>query len=115
MLSTKEIEEMHIAFDFSRQYTVARVPKKYRDADQFALDCVYSLRPYVADKLNIDCSEVILVAISKSNQVIVFCDDGLIRNRRYESFHQPSIGSAQLYNDIKPELIIKRLDKMFPK
>ena len=54
MLLTEEIEKMHIAFDFSRQYTIARVPESYPTAEEFALKCVYSLRPYIADKLNID-------------------------------------------------------------
>lgn len=45
MISKKEIEKMNIAFDFSRQYTIARVPKVYRNAEQFALEVVYSLRP----------------------------------------------------------------------
>lgn len=56
---------MNIAFDFSRQYTIARVPKVYRNAEQFALEVVYSLRPYISDKLGIDYRKVILIAISK--------------------------------------------------
>lgn len=114
MLSNKEIEEMHIAFDFSRQYTVARVPKEYKDAENFALECVYSLRPYIANKLNIDCTAVIMVAISKNNKVVVLCDNNRYRNWLWNYFHKSSVGSAQFYDDIEPKLIIKKLDELFP-
>lgn len=45
MISKKEIEKMNIAFDFSRQYTIARVPKVYRNAGQFALEVVTASDP----------------------------------------------------------------------
>ncbi len=45
MISKKEIEKMNIAFDFSRQYTIARVPKVYRNAEQFALEVVTASDP----------------------------------------------------------------------
>ena len=70
MISKKEIEKMNIAFDFSRQYTIARVPKVYRNAEQFALEVVYSLRPYISDKLGIDHGKIILIAVSKNNKVV---------------------------------------------
>ena len=64
MISKKEIEKMNIAFDFSRQYTIARVPKVYRNAEQFALEVVYSLRPYISDKLGIDHAKIIKLSYS---------------------------------------------------
>ncbi len=113
MMSKKEIDAMNVAFDFSKQYTVARVPEIYDKAEEFALRLVYSLRPYVADKLGIDCAEVILVAISKNNKVVVFCDDRSYRNWLWHYFSSPSVGSAQFYDDVKPELILERLDELF--
>ena len=115
MLLTEEIEKMHIAFDFSRQYTIARVPESYPTAEEFALKCVYSLRPYIADKLNIDLTEVILVAVSKNNKVVVFCESSRYRDWLWNYFYKSSMGIAQFYDDIEPELIIKRLDELFPK
>ena len=109
----EEIEKMNIAFDFSKRYTVARVPLNYNSADEFALECVYSLRPYVADKCNIDTTKVILVAISKNNKVVVLCDNDRYRSWLWDDFHQPSIGSAQLYDNVKPELILQRLNLLF--
>ena len=68
----EKLEKMNIAFDFSNKFAIARVPFNYGDAENFALDCVYSLVPYVAEKLNIDYSKVVLVAISQDNKVVVF-------------------------------------------
>lgn len=100
MLSTKEIEKMNIAFDFSRQYTIARVPESYPTAEEFALKCVYFLRPYIAGKLNIDYTEVILVALSKNNKVVVLCNNNRYRDWLWNYFHKSSVGSAQFYDDI---------------
>ena len=104
MISKKEIEKMNIAFDFSRQYTIARVPKVYRNAEQFALEVVYSLRPYISDKLGIDHGKIILIAVSKNNRY---------RNWLYNCFHQPSVGSAQFYDNTEPELILEKLNLLF--
>lgn len=112
-MSGKEIETMNIAFDFSKQYTIARVPKSYDRAEEFALECVYFLRPYVADKCNMESGKVILIAISKNNKVVVLCDDSRYRNWLWNNFHQPSVGSAQFYDDIEPERIIERLNLLF--
>ena len=99
MISKKEIEKMNIAFDFSRQYTIARVPKVYRNAEQFALEVVYSLRPYISDKLGIDHGKIILIAVS--------------RNWLYNCFHQPSVGNAQFYDNTEPEVILEKLNLLF--
>lgn len=113
MMSKKETKKMNIAFDFSKQYTVARVSESYDSAEEFALRCVYSLRPYVADKCNIENEKVILIAISKNNKVVVLCDDSRYRNWLWNDFHVPSLGSAQLYNNVEPELILKTLNLLF--
>lgn len=113
MMSKKEIETMNIAFDFSQQYTIARVPRNYSSAEKFALEVVYSLRPYVADKLNINAETVILGAISKNNKIVVLCDDNRYRNWLWNFFHQPSVGIAQFYDDIKLEAILEKLNLLF--
>ncbi len=113
MMFEKEIDAMNIAFDFNKQYTIARVPQSYNSAEEFALKCVYSLRPYVADKLGVDYSDVILIAISKNDKVVVLSEDSRYRNWLWNCFHQSSVGSAQFYDDVKPELIIARLNKLF--
>ncbi len=112
-MSKKEIETMNIAFDFSRQYTIAKVPKSYPTAEKFALEVVYSLRPYVADKLNINAETVVLVAISKNNKIVVFCEDNRYRNWLWNFFYQPSVGAAQFYDDIKLEAILEKLKLLF--
>ena len=113
MMLTKQIEEANLAFDFSKPYTIARVPQNYVDAENLAFRVAYSLRPYVADKLGIECSEVILVVISKNNKVVVLCENSRCRNLLWNFFHVPSIGIAQLYDDVKPELILDKLDRLF--
>ena len=113
MISKEEIEKMNIAFDFSRQYTIARVPKVYRNAEQFALEVVYSLRPYISDTLGIDYRKVILIAVSKNNKVVVFCENNRYRNWLYNCFHQPSVGNAQFYDNTEPELILEKLNLLF--
>jgi len=114
MMSAKEISAMNIAFDFTKQYTVARVPERYIDAEWFALEVVYSLRLYVADKLKVDYGKVILIAISENDKVVVLCENNRYRDWLYGQFHQPSVGVAQFYNNVKPELILDRLDVLFP-
>lgn len=109
----KEVEKMHIAFDFSKQYTIARVPESYKSAENFALRCVYALRPYVAKKCNIDSSKVILIAISKNNKVVVLCDNNRYRDWLWNNFYIPSIGSAQFYDNVAPEQIIEKLNLLF--
>lgn len=113
MAFEEKIERMNIAFDFSRDYTVVKVPEDWSNADDFAINMVYWLRPYVADKLHIDYQKVILVAISKNNKVVVLCENDRYRNYLWEYFHQPSFGSAQLYDNVNPELILEKLDSYF--
>lgn len=80
MMFKKEIDAMNVAFDFNNQYAIARVPKSYISAEKFALECVYSLRAYIADKLGIDAGKVVLIAISKNDKVVVLCEDSRYRN-----------------------------------
>lgn len=112
-MSAKQIEEMNIAFDFRKQYTVARVPQNYADAEDFASSLVYYLRPYVANKLGIAGRDVILVAVSENNKVVVLSEDGRSRKWLGSFFNKPSIGSAQFYDDVKPELIIDKMNNLF--
>lgn len=114
MLFDKEIEAMNIAFDFSRRYTVARVPKSYDSAEEFAIKCVYSLRPYVADKIGVDSYDVVLIAISENGKVVVFCEEDRYRRYLYPHFQRPSCGAAQFYDDVDPELIIETMNVLFP-
>lgn len=113
MMSKKEIEEMNIGFDFSKPYSVVFVSQNYLSAEVFSLRCVYSLRPYVADKLGIHPNDVILVAISNNNKVVILCEDSRYRNWLWHYFHSPSVGSAQFYDDVEPELILEKLDELF--
>ena len=113
MISKEEIEKMNIAFDFSRQYTIARVPKVYRNAEQFALEVVYSLRPYISDKLGIDYRKVILIAVSKNNKVVVFCENNRYRNWLNNSFHHASDRISQFYDNTEPELILENMNLLF--
>lgn len=113
MMSKKEIEEMNIGLDFSRPYPVVLVSQTYLSAEDFALRCVYYLRPYVADKLGIHPDNVILVAISDNDKVVILCEDNRYRDWLWHYFHSPSVGSAQFYDDVKPELILERLDELF--
>lgn len=113
MVFEKEIDEMNIVFDYRNQYTIARVPKTYKDAEEFALALVYYLKTYVAKKLNIEWWKVVLIAISKNNKVVVLSDDSRSRNWLWIHFHQPSLGAAQFYDNVKPELIIEKMDALF--
>lgn len=112
-MSEKKIEAMNIAFDFSKQYTVARVPADYENAEVFALDMVYWLKPYVAHKLNIDDRKVVLIAVSKNNKIVVLCDNCRYRDWLFRYFEVPSIGAAQLYDNVRPEQIIEKIDGLF--
>lgn len=112
MMPTKQIEKANIAFDFSKPHTVARVPKNYMDAEQLALEIAYSLGPYVADKLEIDYNHVVLVTISKNNKVVVLCQKRRYRDYLWNFFHIPSIGIAQLYDDVNPKLILDKMDSL---
>ena len=109
MLCKKEIEAMNIVWDHHKQYTIARVPEDYSCAEDFALRLVYDLRPYVAEERGIDCSKVVLVAVSANDKVVVLSDDARYRNWLACFFHKPSVGVAQFYDDVEPELIIKKI------
>lgn len=115
MLMKEKLEKMNIAFDFSNKFAIARVPFNYGDAENFALDCVYSLVPYVAEKLNIDYSKVVLVAISQDNKVVVFSVNSRDRDWLFYSFNTPSISNAQLYDNVDPESIIEKLKELYSK
>lgn len=112
MVSSKQFDAMGIAFDFREQYTIARVPESFSRAEKFALELVYWLRPYVANKLHIDCWEVVLIAVSKNGRVVVFCDDSKYRDWLWKHFHQPSLGSAQFYDNVKSEQIIESIETL---
>lgn len=109
----KEIEAMNIAFDFSRRYTVARVPRSYDRAESFAFECVYSLKQYVADRIGIDPYDVVLIAISENGKVVVLSENSWYRAWLYFHFRQPSCGIVQFYNDVEPELIIDKMNASF--
>ena len=109
MLCKKEIEAMNIVWDHHKQYTIARVPEDYSSAEDFALRLVYDLRPFVAEKLGIDCAKLVLVAISANDKVVVLSDNARYRNWLACYFHKPSVGAAQFYDDVAPELILKKM------
>ncbi len=113
MLTKKEIDAMNIAFDFSNPVTIARVPFEYQSTENFALECVYYLIPYIAEKLNIDYSKVVLVAISKDNKVVVFSVASRDSDWLFYNFNNPSRCNAQLYDDVEPELIIEKTKRLY--
>lgn len=108
-ITQNDVDEMGIVFDFRKQYTIARVPKDYRKAEELALELAYALIPYVADRRGIDFGQVVLVVISRNNKVVV-CSSSRYRNWLYQYFQQPSLGNAQFYDDVAPELILEKLD-----
>ena len=81
----------------------------YRKAEELALELGYALIPYVADRRGIDFGQVVLVVISRNNKVVV-CSSSRYRNWLYQYFQQPSLGNAQFYDDVAPELILEKLD-----
>ncbi len=109
MMSKKEIEQMNIAFDSNKQYVVAQVPKYYDSAEDFALGLVYSLKPYVAKKLNIEENKLVLVAISKNDKIVIISEDRRCRDWLARSFHPSCIGNAQFYDNVKSELILEEI------
>ena len=113
MLTNKEIDAMNIAFDFSNPFVVAKIPKNYKNAETFALECVYSLGPYIADKLNTEYSKVVLIAISKNNKVVVYSVNSRYRDWLYRYFQKPSLMYVQFYDDIEPELIIGKIKELY--
>ncbi len=113
MMFEKKFDAKNITFDFSKPYTIARVPEIYPNAETFALQLVYDLGPYVARKLNIDCHQVVLIAISKNNKVVVLCDNDRYRDWLFRHFQKSSLGIAQFYDDVKPEQIIEKMSALF--
>lgn len=113
MLTNTEINKMNIAFDFSNPFVIARVPKNYKDAETFALECVYSLAPYVANKLNTEYSKVVLIAISNNNKIVFYSVNSRYRDWLYRFFQKPSLMYVQLHDDTKPELIVEKLKELY--
>lgn len=113
MLTRKQIEDMNIAFDGSNGFVIARVPTNYHNAEDFALRVVYGIRPYIADKLGVSYERVVLVAISENNKVVVMSENSRYREWLYHHFQKPSIGCAQLYDDVEPKQIIGKLKVLF--
>jgi len=107
------IQSRQLTLDFSRPYTIIKTQFNYSAAEDMALEFVYKLAPCIADKLNIDTGNVILIAISKNNKVVIFCENSRYRDWLYNFFEQPSLGSAQFYDDVDPALIIEKLDILF--
>ena len=112
-ITQNDVDKMGIVFDFRKQYTIARVPDDYRKAEDLALGLVYALFPYVAEKLGIDYGQVVLVVISRNGKVVV-CSNSRYRNWLYQYFQHPSLGYAQFYDDVAPELILEKLDMLCP-
>ena len=113
-ITQNDVDEKGIVFDFRKQYTIARVPDDYCKAEDLALRLAYTLVPYVADKLGIDFGEVVLVVISRNGKVVVCSVNNRYRNWLYQYFQQPSLGNAQFYDDVAPELILEKLDLLCP-
>lgn len=113
MMLDKEIEALGISFDFSNQYTIARVPQSYPCAKVFAFRLVYSLRQYVAKKLNIYETAVTLVAISENDKTVILSNNNQCREALVRTFHPSFWGISQFYDDVSSELILKRMDELF--
>lgn len=113
-ITQNDVDAKGIVFDFRKQYTIARVPDDYCKAEDLALRLAYTLVPYVADKLGIDFGEVVLVVISRNGKVVVCSVNNRYRNWLYQYFQQPSLGYAQFYDDVTPELILEKLDLLCP-
>ena len=113
-ITQNDVDQMGIVFDFRKQCTIARVPYDYRKAENLALDLAYDLVPYVADKLGVDYEQVVLVVISRNGKVVVCSANSRYRNWLYHCFQHPSLGYAQFYDDVTPELILEKLDMLCP-
>ncbi|MBR5598486.1 MAG: hypothetical protein IKW39_00435 [Alphaproteobacteria bacterium] len=113
MFTEKEVNAMNITFDFSNQFAIARVPQNYEKANEFALECVYSLWPYIAKVLNVAYSKLVLIAISGNNKSVVFSFDCRMRDYLYCHFNKPSLMYAQFYDDVEPELIIEKMKTLY--
>lgn len=114
-LSKREIEEMNIDFDFSNPFAIARVPQDYQDADTFAVDLVYSLASYVGNKLMLWPSQIVLVAISNNNKVVVYTVNDRYKEWLYYYFQKPYLKYVQVFDDIEPNLIIEKMKECMSK
>ncbi len=112
MMFKEQLDARNIAIETNGKYTIARTSGAYATAEDFAIRVVYGLKPYLAKKLNIASEEMVLVAISKNNKVVVFCDNSQYRDWLYPRFGKPSLGHAQFYDDVAPELILKKLKEL---
>ena len=113
-ITQNDVDAKGIVFDFRKQYTIARMPDDYRKAENLALRLAYALVHYVADKLGVDYGQVVLVVISRNGKVVVCSPNSRYRNWLYHCFQQPSLGYAQFYDDVTPELILEKLDLLCP-
>lgn len=113
MMLNKEVEALGISFDFKPQYTIARIPHSYPCAKIFAFRHVYSLRQYIAKKLDIAETAITLVAISKNNKIVILCDNTQCRNELVQSFHPSFWGISQFYDNVSSESILKKLEEIF--
>ena len=112
-ITQNDVDQMGIVFDFRKQYTIAWVPDDYRKAEDLAFELSYALLSYVVAKLGIKFRQVVLVIISRNGKVVV-CSDSRYRDWLYQYFQQPSLGYAQFYDDVAPELILEKLDLLCP-
>lgn len=110
-ITQNDVDQMGIVFDFRKQYTIARVPDDYRTAEDLASELSYALLSYVTEKLGINFSQVVLVIISRNGKVVV-CSDSRYRDWLYLYFQHPSLGYAQFFDDVAPELILEKLDML---
>lgn len=109
-ITQNDVDAKGIVFDFRKQYTIARVPDDYRKAEELALELGYALIPYVADKLGVgNFRQVVLVVISRNGKVVVI-SKSRYRDFLYHYFKKPSLGRAQFYDNVAPELILEKLD-----
>ena len=106
MLLINEFDDLNVTLDYSNQFTIAKFPKDFENAEDFASEAVYRLIPYLDEK-------AVIVAISKNSKVVVLSNSSKYRKWLQRHFHKPSIGIAQFFDDVEPELIIEKLKEFY--
>ena len=90
-------------------FIIAKVGKCYQSAKRLAEHMVIDLRLNIANKLDKDYSEIVLVTISANNKIVICCANNKYRNYLSDCFKELFCGETQLFECINPQEVIEKL------
>lgn len=111
MIRKEEAIQRGFEFFLDGLYQKVYIPEEFANANKFALEVCFQLRPLVAIMLGREIQKLNLLIHSKDNKVVFLSYNPFYRAELATAFGKKAMGIAVVFTDQSVEAIEAQLDK----